>query len=183
MLIAILSDSHDQITHLHRAVEVANNAKAEVLIHCGDLISPFMLARLERFNGPVHLIYGNNAGDQHLISSRCQRKGINIHHHGITGEIVLDNISIGFNHYPDLARGLAASGKYNIVCCGHNHICSIEKIGKCLLVNPGDLLGKEIPPGFLLLNIHTGKAERIIVGRNLDEHEPFTVSRNSIPVS
>ena len=71
MRIAILSDSHDHIPNLRRAVSRANSEGAELLIHCGDLISPFMLPCLDGFNGPVHLIYGNNPGDQHLIASRC----------------------------------------------------------------------------------------------------------------
>jgi putative phosphoesterase len=64
MRIAILSDSHDHIPNLKRAVRLANSEGAELLIHCGDLISPFMLPCLDGFNGPVHLIYGNNPGDQ-----------------------------------------------------------------------------------------------------------------------
>ena len=182
MLIAILSDSHDQITHMTRAVDAANKAQAQVLIHCGDLISPFMLSRLEQFNGPVHLIYGNNAGDQHLISSRCQSAKNNIEHHGITGKIDIGSIRIGFNHYPDLARAMAEEGQYDIVCCGHDHICRISKIKKCLLVNPGDLLGKDDPPGFLILNITTREAERVIVGNQIDEHATYTTHNNKMTI-
>ncbi|HEB69979.1 MAG TPA: YfcE family phosphodiesterase, partial [Desulfobulbus sp.] len=85
MKIAILSDSHDHIPNFARAINRANSAGAELLIHCGDLISPFMLQYLFRFNGPIHLIYGNNAGDQHLISSRCATDFDRITHHGIEG--------------------------------------------------------------------------------------------------
>jgi hypothetical protein len=59
MRIAVLSDSHDHIPHFRRAVLGANQEGAELLIHCGDLISPFMLTYLESFNGQAHLIYGN----------------------------------------------------------------------------------------------------------------------------
>ena len=182
MLIAILSDSHDHITNMRRAVDAANKAQAQVLIHCGDLISPFMLIRLEQFHGPVHLIYGNNVGDQHLISSRCQGTN-NIQHHGITGKIIIDSMHIGFNHYPDLARAMAEGGKFDIVCCGHNHICSMDEIGDCLLVNPGDLLGKDDPPGFLLLDTKTREAQRIIVGNLMDEHAPFQTQTNKIEIN
>ncbi len=182
MLIAILSDSHDHIVHLDRAVTIANSKGAQLLIHCGDLISPFMLPYLERFSGQVHFIYGNNVGDQHLISSRCKEENTNINHHGTTGKITVENIRIGFNHYPELARGLAQSGNYDLVCCGHNHLCSIERIDKCFLLNPGDLLGKDDPPGFLLFNIHSRQAERIIVGSQVDTSTTFTPSSQTIPV-
>ena len=67
MKIAILSDSHDNIPNLRMAVELCNKRGTGMIIHCGDLISPFMLDELAEFTGAVHLIYGNNAGDQHLI--------------------------------------------------------------------------------------------------------------------
>ncbi len=167
MKIAILSDSHDHIPNLARAVNLANEAKAEILIHCGDLISPFMLPYLDRFHGRIHLIYGNNVGDQHLISSRCGREFRRIHHHGIEGRLEADGLRIGFHHYPSLARGLAASGQFDIVCCGHNHRPGVEHIGDCVLINPGDLLGKEEYPGFILFETNDRSSERVLVGELL----------------
>jgi putative phosphoesterase len=167
MRIAILSDSHDHIPNLHHAVQTANREDAEVLIHCGDLISPFMLSRLHEFNGAVHLIYGNNAGDQHIISTRCATMFDNITHHGVQGEVKAGGLAICFIHYPNTARALAATGSYDVVCCGHNHIPSIEQVGECLLLNPGDLLGKDEKPGFLLLNSADKSVRRIIVGELL----------------
>jgi putative phosphoesterase len=164
MKIAILSDSHDHIPNLACAVNRANVAGAKILIHCGDLISPFMLPYLSAFQGKIHLIYGNNVGDQHLISSRCATDFDRITHHGIEGSIEADGLRIGFNHYPKLARGLAASGQFNVVCCGHNHRAGIEQIEDCLLINPGDLLGKDEHPGFILFETKDRSHEHIIVG-------------------
>jgi putative phosphoesterase len=168
MKIAILSDSHDHIPNLVRAVDRANQEGAKHLIHCGDLISPFMLDYLAKFKGPVHLIYGNNVGDQHLVSTRCTTGLDNITHYGIQGEIAVDNLRIGFFHYPQLARGLAETGEYDVVCCGHNHVSGVETIGDCLLLNPGDLLGRDDPPGFLLFDTSNTTAKRCIVGPMLD---------------
>ncbi|HHD62922.1 MAG TPA: YfcE family phosphodiesterase [Desulfobulbaceae bacterium] len=168
MHIAIISDSHDHIPNLVRAVNRANKAGAEVLIHCGDLISPFMLPYLHRFHGQIHLIYGNNAGDQHLISSRCATLFDRITHHGFAADFNAAGLRIGCHHYPELARGLAASGQYDMVCCGHNHKNRVERIGDCLLVNPGDLLGKDELPGFILLATEDLSWKRIIVGKRLD---------------
>ncbi|MBV5317579.1 MAG: YfcE family phosphodiesterase [Desulfobulbaceae bacterium] len=167
MRIAILSDSHDHIPNLRRAVSLANREGADLLIHCGDLISPFMLAYLHAFQGPVHLIYGNNAGDQHLIASRCATGLDNIRHHGFHGTLVADSHRIAFNHYPELARELALSGAYDLVCYGHDHIFSVERLGACLLINPGDLLGKDANPSFALLDTDDFSVHRLEVGSKL----------------
>ena len=167
MLIAILSDSHDHIPNLQRAVSRANQEGAGLLIHCGDLISPFMLAYIHAFHGKVHLIYGNNAGDQHLISSRCATAFDNIQHHGFHGTVMIDSLRIAFNHYPELARQLALSGAYDLVCYGHDHIFSVERLDGCLLLNPGDLLGKDAIPVFALLDTSDFSVRRFEVGSKL----------------
>ena len=121
MKIAILSDSHDNIPNLRAAVGRCNNSNVNLLIHCGDLISPFMLEELACFGGAVHLIYGNNVGDQHLISQACGVRYPSISHHGVIGTVEAAGRKIAFTHYPQLARGLVAGGDFDVVCCGHNH--------------------------------------------------------------
>lgn len=169
MRIAVVSDSHDHIPNLYHAVHRANQEQAELLLHCGDLISPFMLQYLHAFNGPVHLIYGNNVGDQHLISARCGTVFPNVHHHGFHGSITINGWRIAMNHYPELAREIARSGTHHLVCYGHDHIFHSEHIGDCLLVNPGDLLGKDDIPSFALVDLAQGVVHRIHVGVKLDD--------------
>jgi len=167
MRIAILSDTHDHIPNLREAVSQCNTRAVSLLIHCGDLISPFMLQELANFNGPVHMICGNNMGDMHLILSFCHARFPSITHHGVRGAVEAGGRRIGFHHYPELARGLCLGGKFDIVCCGHNHTYGVEEIGDCLLVNPGELLGKDGQPTFCILETENLKTERIAVGKAL----------------
>ncbi|MCL2457707.1 MAG: metallophosphoesterase [Desulfobulbus sp.] len=167
MRIAVLSDSHDHVPNLRRAVLRTNWEGAEMLIHCGDLISPFMLPYLEQFNGPAHVIYGNNAGDRHLIASRCAASAGPIAHHGDHGILVAASWRIAIEHYPNWARALAASGDFDLVCCGHSHVFQTQWLGRCLLLNPGELLGKDAPPTFALLDTADGSVRQISVGEQL----------------
>ncbi len=48
---------------------------------------------------------------------------------------------IGLNHYPAIARDMAASGDYDLVCYGHDHTANEERVGDCLLLNPGEIMG------------------------------------------
>jgi len=167
MRIAVLSDSHDHIPNLKQAVHLANQEGAELLIHCGDLISPFMLPYLEQFNGQTHLIYGNNVGDQHLIATRCNAPGSTIKHHGAHGTLVVGSLRIAIEHYPQWARTLARSGDFDLVCCGHNHLFHSERLGDCLLLNPVELLGKDASPAFALLDTANFSVHRIEVGQKM----------------
>ncbi len=162
MRIAVLSDTHDNIPNLRAAVTYCNAYGVGVVIHCGDLISPFMLPVLAEFGGAAHLIYGNNMGDQHLISRRCGTSLPTLTHHGILGAIEAGGLKIAFTHYPEMARGLAAQGRFQVVCCGHNHRYGVERLGDCLLINPGELLGAEVtPPCFAILDTATLEVERV----------------------
>ncbi|MDA8163617.1 MAG: YfcE family phosphodiesterase [Desulfobacteraceae bacterium] len=164
MRIAILSDSHDHIPNLRSAVTYCNAYNVNMLIHCGDLISPFMLEELAAFGGAVHLIYGNNAGDQHLISRACGTRFPAITHHGVLGAVEAAGRRLAFTHYPELAMGLASRDAFDVVCCGHNHRYQVRQVGSTLLINPGELLGKDEQPGFCILECPALDVERVEVG-------------------
>ncbi len=145
-MIAIFSDSHDNIWNLARALEQVRAQGAEVLIHCGDLCAPFVVKQLaEGFAGPIHLVFGNNDGDGRLIQTMVSRYP-HVTHHGIYGEIAVGNRRIAVIHYPEPALRIAQSGQFDLVCYGHDHRRHHEVIGACHLVNPGEILGKDHPP-------------------------------------
>ena len=73
MIIAVLSDAHDNIWNLADALEQARAAGAEVLIFCGDFCAPFTLTQIgQGFSGPVHCVLGNNDGDPRLLLQNAQ---------------------------------------------------------------------------------------------------------------
>jgi len=175
--LAILSDTHDQVANLRAAIDYCNKAEVNVVAHCGDLISPFMLKQLTRFNGDVHLIYGNNIGDQKLIADRCGREFPNINHHGILGKFAIDTYKIAMVHYPDQAQELASQSIYDIVCCGHSHVSMIKHFEHSLLINPGSLLGQNDQAGFVIVDFAAGTTQRIGVGKCMfDQEIPITSS-------
>lgn len=140
MRIAILSDTHDNIWRLDKALSLMGDADA--LLHCGDLCSPFVIKHLgEGAPGrPIHVVWGNNDGDPRMILRvAAGHAGVKIH--GPFAELEIDNLRIAVIHYPEIARPLAASGRYDLVCYGHDHSAHESRIGGCVLLNPGELMG------------------------------------------
>lgn len=140
MRIGILSDTHDNVWKLAEALD--RLSQVDMVIHCGDLCSPFVVKRMgEALNGiPVHIVWGNNEGDPFAIAKIASAYE-NIHLHGPLAKLDLDGFKVGVNHYPEIAEELAASGHFDLVCYGHDHTAHIEKRGDCLLVNPGEVMG------------------------------------------
>lgn len=140
MKIAVLSDVHDNIWKLEAALP--KTAGAEVLIFCGDFCAPFTLKQIaEGFSGPIHAVFGNNDGDRFLLL-QIARNFPHVQLHGEFASLELDGARIAVNHYPEIARPIAASGQFDAVFYGHNHIHKIEKIGNCDLINPGEIMGR-----------------------------------------
>lgn len=139
MKIGILSDSHDNIWALDEALDAMKDV--DTVIHCGDLIAPFIIKRLAAvFAVPVHVVWGNNDGDKRLLTSFAEEAG-NIVIHGELAELEIDGLNIAVNHYPEIARPLAESGRYDLVCYGHDHTAHEEQLGDTLLLNPGEIMG------------------------------------------
>jgi putative phosphoesterase len=140
MKIGILSDSHDNIWRVDEAIPLLRECKA--VLHCGDLIAPFMVKRLSEGLGeiPIHMVWGNNDGDRRLVSELAAKTG-RFTIHGELAELEIGGLRIAMNHYPEIGKGLANSGLYDLVCFGHNHTASQEQVGSTLLLNPGEVMG------------------------------------------
>lgn len=158
MKIAVISDTHDHIKNLDRALEQIKEQGANVIVHCGDLCSPFVIERLAKFSGPVHIVFGNNEGDRFTIQ-KVTGKLPNVTLHGELGRIETKTGKIAFTHRPEFATGLAGTGEYSAVFFGHTHRRETKTIGRTRLLNPGDLMGLFEPPGWILFDPESGREE------------------------
>lgn len=141
MKIAVLSDIHDHLEKLEKALLLLKESKAEAIIFCGDLVSPFMTKILAKADLPTYLCLGNNDEDHIGMMKMGEPKFTWFHLSQEFGEVELDKKKLAFCHYPKLAELLAKSGNYNAVLFGHTHVSSNEMIGKTLLINPGAVCG------------------------------------------
>ena len=148
MKIAILSDSHDNIWCLEKALDEVSRQSCDVLLHCGDLVAPFILAQMaQAFEGPIHAIEGNNDGDGRL-QQQVAAGFTHITLHGPYAELELGGRKVALIHYPEPARRIAQSGVFDLVCYGHDHQQHWERVGDCLLVNPGEVMGRYGSPSW-----------------------------------
>ncbi len=146
MKICIVSDSHDHRDLLADAVREARELGAEAVIHCGDVVAPTALRRLQQFGLPVHVIHGNNEGDTYAMFMLAQEPDSVVHYHGMDAGLELGGRRIFIVHYPHYGRAMAMTGDWDIVCFGHDHHPAIEEVtnmrgGTTLTLNPGTVGG------------------------------------------
>ncbi len=160
MKICIVSDSHDRAPMLAAAVKDGIQAGAQAVLHCGDLIGAMTLRPLLGLGLPVHLVHGNNLGDWQALWRLCQESKGQIQYHGADANLKLAGQRLFATHYPHYARGLACTGDYDIVCCGHDHTASVHQQptilgGMTWLLNPGTVAGLGGPPTWMLADLQT----------------------------
>jgi len=146
MIVAIVSDTHDNIQNLEKAIRWLNDQGVVAMLHCGDICTQATIESAKSlFKGEITFVRGNGDYDLEEIPE--------------TTEMTLDGKRIFFNHYPDVARQAAESGKYDIVFHGHTHRPWLEETGKCKIVNPGELAGQRYKPTFAIYDTETDRLE------------------------
>lgn len=162
MRLAILSDIHDNLDALRRGLERVVDGGAEVVLCCGDLCSPFVVPVLgDGFSGPVHVVFGNNDGDRFRISARASAFD-HLTIHGEFADLTIDGVRVAMQHFDDIGAALAGNPSYDLVCFGHSHRSSIERVGRTWSINPGEIFGGLTGSSTLVMfDTATDRPERI----------------------
>jgi putative phosphoesterase len=156
MKICILSDSHDRGPMMATAVATAKAEGAEAVIHCGDIIGGNTLKASLKLGLPIHAVHGNNLGDPVSIARIACHSDEQLHYYGQDATLTLGGRRIFLTHYPHLGHGMACTGDYDLVCCGHSHETEIRQQpnihgGFTWLVNPGTVAGLGAPAATWIL--------------------------------
>lgn len=171
MLVAIISDVHNNETNLKKVLNYCVKNKIKKIICCGDLASDETLDFLaDNFGGEIFYTFGNMDNDQ-LREFRGTNIYKNVELFKNFGEIEIEKKKIAFVHYPDKAKQLCESGEYDFVFYGHTHKPWIESIQtrrkqylfKCTLLNPGNVAGDIYLPTFAVWETKNDKFDLVNV--------------------
>jgi uncharacterized protein len=145
MKIGIISDTHDNARKLLEAVDIFNENKVDLVIHCGDWVSPFMPDFCKELNCKIISIYGNNEGDKTRFKERSVNNNWNIEfNEENVKDLIIDNkkIAVCHGHDKELLKTLFDSNKYDVILSGHNHAPVVENVNNGVLhINPGSISG------------------------------------------
>ena len=142
--IGIISDTHDNISIAKKAVQYFNSQKIDYCLHAGDIIAPFMaklvFTDLECRENLI-LIQGNNDGE--IGGNRINFNKIGSDFGGTIYKGTIDNKKIVMQHNidPEILDSIASSNKFDIIIYGHTHESVIKKVGKTIIINPGECCG------------------------------------------
>ena len=165
MKIAILSDSHDNLPNLKKALGFCQKNKINIIIHCGDLcqLTSLIESWPNKLEAKVHFTYGNA---DYVDDINQQAKAFrNLKIYGQIGTITLENKKIAFTHHTEKARKLGKTQEYDYIFYGHDHKPWEQTKGKTKLVNPGTLAGMFYKATFAILDLEKNELSLKILER------------------
>ncbi|MEM3536176.1 MAG: metallophosphoesterase [Candidatus Bathyarchaeia archaeon] len=142
MLIGLIADTHDNLPMIEKAVKKLNKECAELVLHAGDYIAPFVIPKFKDLNAKLIGVFGNNDGDRELLKKRfSEQKNLEIR--GNFAQIAVEGLKIALLHgsEEELLQALIESGNFDVVVHGHTHKAEVYRKGKTLVVNPGEVCG------------------------------------------
>lgn len=167
MKIGIISDTHDDVENVRRAIDIFNKEEVQYVIHAGDYVFPGIVMEFKNLNAKLIGVLGNNDGERGLLLKAFLEVGGELK--GELGELHVNDLNIGIYHgtSAEIKRRLIESGRYSIIVCGHTH--RMEPAGHAvgnysidtstLVLNPGSghrntesLAGAFVEGGVIILD-------------------------------
>lgn len=148
MLVGMMSDTHDNLLMVDKAVRKMLDEKVELVLHAGDYVSPFVIPHFKPFRGKFIGVFGNNDGDHEFLKRRFAEFGLEIR--GLFAEVNVDGLRIALLHGgepggapgpSELLCSLLSTKCYDVIVHGHVHEAKAYKKGSTLIVNPGEVCG------------------------------------------
>jgi putative phosphoesterase len=142
MLIGAISDSHDNLPLIEKAVQILNDQKVDLVLHAGDYVAGFVIPKFKALNCKLIGVFGNNDGDHELLKKRFnETNNCIIHDRFTTITINGYRVALLHGHETELLNVIIDSESFDAVIHGHSHNKGIERKGKTLSINPGELCG------------------------------------------
>ncbi len=140
MNIGIISDTHDNMDYIRKAIQRLKEEHVGLVLHAGDYIAPFTAKPYSKLDIKMIGVYGNNCAETGKLEEaysevRCEIRGY-------FAEVETDGLSIALMHghrKKDVDR--AYSGDYDVIIRGHTHRSSISRENNVLVINPGEVCG------------------------------------------
>jgi putative phosphoesterase len=163
MLIAIISDIHDNLVNLNICLNWCKTNGVTKIIFCGDTTTLETIKNLARFNGEIFIVRGNIE----LFEASELKKFPNLTYYGEIGILDLGGLRLGLVHEPKKILLLlkSADPQPDYIFYGHTHQPWLEQRQGLKIVNPGNLAGTFYQATFATLDTVSRKLELKILAQ------------------
>ena len=159
MLLGLISDTHDHLINIGKAMKIFHDNSVELVIHAGDLVSPPAVMALAGL--PIAGILGNNDGEQYGVAKAFNAIGGKFDGAFLEIETTEGKLAVYHGTVAAIKTALIQSGIYFAVICGHTHLPENHREGNTWVLNPGTAHGFDKQSTVMIFNTVEGKATLI----------------------
>ena len=134
--IGIISDTHDNVEKIDKAITYFNQMEMDLVIHAGDIISPFVAGKFNSLKMDFLAIYGNNDGDKMGLRNVLKYKIFEEPH-----IFKISGIKFIITHREKMVEAILKSKDYDVIIYGHTHKPDIRIDSETIVINPGEACG------------------------------------------
>jgi putative phosphoesterase len=124
MIVGIISDSHDNLPLIDKAIKMLNDKKVELVLHAGDYVAPFVVAHFKPLKAPLIGVFGADLRGRFAF-------------------VLIDGLRVALLHgdEKELMKSLLELESHDVIVYGHTHLEKIYRKGRTLVINPGSVGG------------------------------------------
>jgi len=136
-LVGIIADTHDNRPAIQKAVDVFNRLGVGLVVHAGDMISPFTILDFKQLHCPMEIVFGNNDGERVGLTAAFRENA-----QLLPGprEFTFGGRRFLLMHEDGCVAAAAQSEAVDVIVYGHTHDIDVRE-GPPLVINPGEAGG------------------------------------------
>ena len=138
MKIGVISDTHDNITNIKKAVNLFSSLEIELLLHLGDFVAPFTAKYFSELKSRFIGVFGNNDGEKFGLKKAYSSMG---ELYFPPFELKVSDKSFLLLHDPVTLDAYIKSQQYDYILYGHLHKTDKRIVGNTRILNPGEACG------------------------------------------
>ena len=141
MIIGIISDIHDRLPLLEKAINRLNEEKVELVLCAGDYVAPFVTSHFKALKAKMIGVFGNNDAEKQTLKERFSQLGFDVQ--GSFRSIEVDGLKIALLHgnESELLKSIIDLSSFEVVVYGHTHKVEVQRGKDKLVINPGEVCG------------------------------------------
>jgi len=171
MKIGIISDTHDNLENIDKAIKILGQQKVSIIYHCGDWVTLETFRFFFKQLPPgiqVKGVFGNNEKRYFLTKSILDAENFPLQLEEQILEDVQGGLKIAVYHGTNsrITDSLIESQKYDLVLTGHSHRSLMKQINKTTHINPGQVTNRSAiltKPSIALFDVQAKKTKIILL--------------------
>lgn len=140
MNLGVVSDTHDNLAAASAAADLFEERDVDAVLHCGDFISPPLLAAFDDRPFAFHGVLGNNDGELDGLERTIDGLSGGGTLHGRYATVEFDGVRVRMLHGDQGIEAVeeeARSGDVDYVLYGHFHAADRREVDGTTVLNPG----------------------------------------------